>query len=147
GSGRTRQHLRGYSTGAPAPVSGFTSANRSGQCHGWKRKSCTSGWSCCLRRIVCAHATAGARPAALTVHAGSLADIFDIFIVVSSNAVLVPVVAGNAPAGRLPPSAGRSLAGTPVDTLTQQVGMTGVPGILLDHVDKHVSRGHGATTV
>jgi hypothetical protein len=25
--------------------------------------------------------------------------------------------------------------------------MTGVPGVLLDHVDKHVSRGHGALTV
>jgi hypothetical protein len=44
--------------------------------------------------------------------------------------------------------ADRSLAGTPVDTLAERAGMPGVPGILLDHVDKHVSRcwpplGHG----
>jgi hypothetical protein len=39
------------------------------------------------------------------------------------------------------------LASTPVDALAQKVGMTGVPRILLDHVDKHVPRGHGAITV
>ena len=42
------------------------------------------------------------------------------------------------------PGGGSSLAGMPVDTLAQQVGMTGVPGVLLDQVDQHVSRGRVA---
>src|SRR6476646_6658121 len=43
------------------------------------------------------------------------------------------------------PTPGGSLAGTPVDALAQEVGVAGMPRILLDHVDKYIARGDGAT--